>query len=96
MGLIGEKEFSVLKRIARRTLAVLILLSLAALPAAAEPARSGPGGPVAVVLSELMTRLAGKLLGLWEKTDPPPPKDPDPTQQLDCRSTIDPWGCPKP
>lgn len=85
-----------LNRVTRRTLAVLILLSLAALPAAAEPARSRPGGPVAV-FSELMTRLAGKLLGLWQKTDDPSlPKDPDQTQQLDCRSTIDPWGCPKP
>lgn len=85
-----------LNRIARRTLAVLILLSLAALPAAAEPARFRPAGPAAV-LSELMTRLAGKLLGLWQKSDPaPPPKDPDQALPLDCRSTIDPWGCPKP
>ena len=85
-----------LNRIARRTLVVLLLLSLAALPAAAEPARSRPAGPVAL-LSELMTSLAERLLGLWQKSDPtPPPKDPDQTLPLDCRSTIDPWGCPKP
>lgn len=85
-----------LNRIARRTVVVLILLSLAALPVAAEPARSRPAGPVAV-FSELVTRLTGKLLSLWEKTDPPPPPPP-PTDrtQSDCRSTIDPWGCPKP
>ena len=85
-----------LNRIARRTVVVVLLLSLAALPVAAEPARSRPAGPIAV-LSDFVTTLAGKLLGLWQKADPPPPpKDPDPTQTLDCRSTIDPWGCPKP
>lgn len=86
-----------LNRIARRTLVALILLSLAALPAAAEPARSRPAGPVAI-LSEFMTRLTEKLLGLWQKSDEPstPPPDPNQTLPLDCRSTIDPWGCPKP
>lgn len=85
-----------LNRIARRTLIVLILLSLGALPVAAEPARSRPAVPVAV-FSELLANLSGKLLGLWQKTDPPPPpKDPDQTPRLDCRSTIDPWGCPNP
>lgn len=88
-----------LNRSARRTLAVLTLLAFGVLPVAAEPARSRPAGPVAI-FSELMTSLTAKLLGLWEKTDgtttSQPPKDPDQNQTLDCRSTIDPWGCPKP
>ena len=83
-----------LNRSARRTVVVLILFSLAALPVAAEPARSRPMGPIAI-LSDLVT-LAGELLGLWEKTDPPPPPPPNDRTLLDCRSTIDPWGCPKP
>ncbi|HKV09034.1 MAG TPA: hypothetical protein VJ725_12900 [Thermoanaerobaculia bacterium] len=84
-----------MNRSARRTVSVLILLSLAALPVAAEPARSRPAGPAAI-FSELVTRLTEQLLSLWEKTDPPPPPPTDRTQTSDCRSTIDPWGCPKP
>ena len=84
-----------LNRIARRSLVVLILLSLAALPVAAEPVRSRPAGPMAA-LSDFMTRLAGQLLGLRQKADEPPPPPPTDRTRLDCRSTIDPWGCPKP
>ncbi|HSF39746.1 MAG TPA: hypothetical protein VLT87_08135 [Thermoanaerobaculia bacterium] len=83
-------------RIARRIVVVLILLTSMALPVAAEPARSRPAGPMAAI-SDFMTGLAERLLGLREKDDaPPPPKDPVQTLPLDCRSTIDPWGCPKP
>ena len=83
-------------RIARRIVVVLILFTLMALPVAAEPARSRPAGPMAAI-SDFMTGLVDRLLGLRQKADPPPPpKDPDQTQTLDCRSTIDPWGCPKP
>jgi hypothetical protein len=86
----------VFKRIARRIVVVLILLTLAAVPVAAEPARSRPAGTMAAI-SDFMTGLVERLLGLRQKTDPtPPPKDPDQTLPLDCRSTIDPWGCPKP
>lgn len=84
-----------LNRSTRRTVVVVLLLSFAALPVAAEPARSRPAGPIAV-LSDLVTTLAEKLLGLWQKSDTPPPPPPDDRQTLDCRSTIDPWGCPKP
>ena len=85
-----------LDRIARRIIAVLILLTSMALPVAAEPVRSRPAGPMAAI-SDFMTGLVERLVGLRQKDDAPlPPKDPDQTLPLDCRSTIDPWGCPKP
>ena len=86
-------------RIARRIVVVPILLTLMALPVAAEPARSRPGGPMAAI-SDFMTGLVERLVGLRQKDDvpppPPPPKDPVQTLPRECRSTIDPWGCPEP
>lgn len=83
-------------RIARRFAILFVLLSLASLPVTAEPLRSRPAGPAAA-FSDVVSGLAEKLLGLWRRTDEAKPAQPSTTNKeaSDCRSTIDPWGCPE-
>lgn len=81
-------------RTARRFAFLFVLLSLASLPMAAEPLRSRPAGPV-TAFSDAVASLAEKLLGLWRRTDEARPAQPSTTnKEADCRSMIDPWGCP--
>ncbi|HSK79865.1 MAG TPA: hypothetical protein VLQ45_25645 [Thermoanaerobaculia bacterium] len=84
-------------RIARRIVVVLILLTWTALPVAAEPARSRPAGPMAAI-SDFMTGLVERLVGLRQKDGEPtpPPTGDNQAAPRECRSTIDPWGCPEP
>lgn len=82
-------------RSARRLAICLVLFSLASLPVAAEPLRSRPAGPVAA-FSDVVAGLAEKLLGFWRRTDEVKPAQPSTAnKEQECRSMIDPWGCPK-
>jgi hypothetical protein len=81
---------------ARRFAILFVLLSLASLPMTAEPLRSRPARP-ATAFSEVVAGLAEKLLSLWRRTDEAKPAQPSATNKeaaSDCRSMIDPWGCP--
>jgi hypothetical protein len=86
----------VANRTARRFAILFVLLSLASLPASAEPLRSRPAGPMAA-FSDAVSGLAEKLLSLWRRMDEARPAQPSSTNKeaSDCRSTIDPWGCPR-
>lgn len=80
---------------ARRFAILLVLLSLAAFPTAAEPLRARPSGPVAA-FSDVVAGLTEKLLSLWRRTEEIKPVQPSTNdKEGDCRSTLDPWGCPE-